>query len=164
MSQEIINPYLENQETEEEIQDKRDLKIIWNGYSCKNGGSILCTDIISIEKEIAKELSEQATKFLFKYECDYINCPYRESCKYKSFTEKIKQYSFESRNKFTQEFYKNLYKQRFQKSESVFGYFEGIIGVLYLMGNNDLAISNEMDLRNTIYNMIHFVEMKGTIC
>ena len=29
---------------------------------------------------------------------------------------------------------------------------------------NDLAISNEMDLRNTVYNMIHFVELKGTYC
>lgn len=163
MSQEIINHDLENPFTEE-IQDKRDLKIIWNGYSCNHGGSILCWEVTAIEKEIAKGLPEKATKFLFKYKCDNTNCPYRESCKYKSFSEKIKRYSFESRNKFTQNLYKDLYMQRFQKAESVFGYFEGIIGVLYLMGNNDLAISNEMDLRSTIYNMIHFVEIKGTFC
>ena len=67
-------------------------------------------------------------------------------------------------NKFTQKFYQDLYMDRFQKSESVFGYFKGIDELLRLMGNNDIAISNEMDLSSAVYNTIHFVEMKGTFC
>ena len=54
--------------------------------------------------------------------------------------------------------------ERFQTSESVFGYFKGADGILHLMGNNDIAISNEMDIRNAVYNTIHLVEMKGTFC
>ncbi len=54
--------------------------------------------------------------------------------------------------------------KRFQKIESVFGYFKGTDEILHLMGNNDIAISNEMDLRSAVYNTIHLVEMKGTFC
>ena len=54
--------------------------------------------------------------------------------------------------------------KRFQISESQFGYFKGIDRILHLMGNNDIAISNEMHIRNAVYNTIHFVEMKGTFC
>ena len=84
--------------------------------------------------------------------------------KYKSFTEKIRPYSYDAMNKLTQKFYRDLYMDRFQKSESVFGYFKGVDGILHLMGNNDIAISNEMDIRSAVYNTIHLVEMKGTFC
>ena len=54
--------------------------------------------------------------------------------------------------------------KRFQKSESVYGYFKGKNGILHLLGNNDVAISNEMNLLSTLYNTIHLVELKGTYC
>ena len=37
-------------------------------------------------------------------------------------------------------------------------------GILHLLGNNDVAISNEMNLLSTLYNTIHLVELKGTYC
>ena len=61
-------------------------------------------------------------------------------------------------------FYIELYMRRFQKSELVYGYFKGKNGVLHLLGNNDIAISNEMNLLSTLYNTIHLVELKGTFC
>ena len=73
------NKIMEYQITQEDIKD------FYNLYS----------EFVSLEndyqqkilgrKEIAKDLPEQATQFRFKYKCDNTNCPYRESCKYKSF-------------------------------------------------------------------------------
>ena len=138
---------------------------IWNGYLCKDNRPVMLYAESNIKEEQEKDLPEIATKKIYKYKCeDCSGCPYQDICKHKSFIEKIKPYSFESMNKFTQKFYIDLYMKRFQKSESVYGYFKGKNGVLHLLGNNDIAISNEMNLLSTLYNTIHLVELKGTFC
>ena len=150
---------------DEEEFEKRDMRRIWNGYKCQFNRTIICYENTPIKSEVAKGLPDIATKRTYKYKSlDCSGCPYQETCKYKSFTEKIKPYSYDSMNKLTQKFYQDLYMERFQTSESVFGYFKGIDGILHLMGNNDIAISNEMDIRSAVYNTIHLVEMKGTFC
>ena len=150
---------------DEEEFEKRDMPRIWNGYLCQFNRRIMCYDDSPIKSEVAKGLPDIATKRTYKYKAENCtNCPYQKTCKYKSFTEKIKPYSYDAMNKFTQKFYRELYMERFQKSESVFGYFKGADGILHLMGNNDIAISNEMDIRSAVYNTIHLVEMKGTFC
>ena len=144
---------------------KVDMQRIWNGYLCKNNRPVMLYEESNIKEEQEKGLPEIATKKTYKYKSeDCSGCPYQEICKHKSFIEKIKPYSFESLNKFTQKFYIELYMKRFQKSESVYGYFKGKNGVLHLLGNNDTAISNEMNLLSTLYNTIHLVELKGTFC
>ena len=144
---------------------KVDMQRIWNGYLCKNNRPVMLYEEAYIKEEQEKELPEIATKKSYKYKCeDCSGCPYQDTCKHQSFIEKIKPYSFESMNKFTQKFYIDLYMKRFQKSESVYGYFKGKNGILHLLGNNDVAISNEMNLLSTLYNTTHFVEMKGTYC
>ena len=89
---------------------------------------------------------------------------YQETCKHQMIVEKISEYTFNSFNKFTQDFYNDLYMKRFEISEALFGYFKGIDELMHLMGNNDIAISNEMDLRSSVYNTIHLAELKGTFC
>ena len=144
---------------------KVDMPRIWNGYLCKNNRPVMLYAESNIKEEQEKDLPEIATKKIYKYKSeDCSGCPYQDICKHKSFIEKIKPYSFESMNKFTQKFYIDLYMKRFQKSESVYGYFKGKNGVLHLLGNNDIAISNEMNLLSTLYNTIHLVELKGTFC
>ena len=144
---------------------KVDMQRIWNGYLCKNNRPIMLYEERNIKEEQEKGLPEIATKKLYKYKSEDCNgCPYQNICKHKSFSEKIKPYSFNSMNKFIQKFYIELYMKRFQKSESVYGYFKGKNGVLHLLGNNDTAISNEMNLLSTLYNTIHLVELKGTFC
>ena len=60
-----------------------------------------------IKEEQEKDLPEIATKKIYKYKSDDCSgCPYQEICKHKSFIEKIKPYSFESMNKFTQKYKK----------------------------------------------------------
>ena len=160
---EILSGPIEIDDDEE--FEKRDMQRIWNGYKCQFNRRIMCYGSSPIKAEVAKGLPDIATKRTFKYESeDCSNCPYQETCKYKSFTEKIKPYSYDAMNKLTQKFYRDLYMDRFQKSESVFGYFKGTDGILHLMGNNDIAISNEMNIRSAVYNTIHLVEMKGTFC
>ena len=150
---------------ENEEFEKRNMPRIRNGYKCQFNRRIMCYGSSPIKAEVAKGLPDIATKRTYKYKAeDCSNCPYQETCKYKFFTEKIKPYSYDTMNKFTQKFYRDLYMERFQKSESVFGYFKGVDGILHLMGNNNIAISNEMDIRNAVYNTIHLVEMKGTFC
>ena len=144
---------------------KVDMPRIWNGYLCKNNRPVMFYAESNIKEEQEKHLPEIATKKIYKYKCeDCSGCPYHDICKHQSFIEKLKPYSFESMNKFTQKFYIELYMRRFQKSESVYGYFKGKNGVLHLLGNNDVAISNEMNLLSTLYNTIHLVELKGTFC
>lgn len=144
---------------------KVDMPRIWNGYLCKNNRKVMLYDVLPIKEEQEKGLPEIATKKLYKYKSEDCNgCPYQDICKHQSFIEKLKPYSFNSMNKFTQKFYIELYMKRFQKSESVYGYFKGKNGILHLLGNNDTAISNEMNLLCTLYNTIHLVEMKGTFC
>ena len=143
---------------------KKDMSRIWNGYLCKFNRQVMCIDITPIPDEITKDLPKKATKANYKYKCsDCSDCPYQDICKHKSFTEKISPYIYESMNKFTQKFYQELYMQRFHKSESINGYFKGNNGILHLLGTNDKAITNEMHLRNTIYNTIHFVSMMDTV-
>ena len=151
---------------DEEVEKtlKVEMPRIWNGYLCKNGRPVMLHEIVPILEE-EKDIPEIARKYMFKYKSeDCSGCPYIDICKHKSFIEKIKRYSFDSMNKFTQKFYKELYMKRFQKSESVYGYFKGKNGVFHLLGNNDVAISNEMNILSTLYNTIHLVELKGTFC
>ena len=68
---------------------KRDMPRIWNGYTCQFNRKIMCYGSSPIKAEVAKGLPDIATKRSYKYECeDCSNCPYQETCKYKSFTEK----------------------------------------------------------------------------
>lgn len=155
---------LDEENTEIETTRKKDMSRIWDGYICKFNRPVMCTEKTPIPDEIEKGLPKRATKANYKYKAlDCSGCPYRDVCKHKSFTEKISPYIYESMNKFTQKFYQELYMQRFHKSESINGYFKGINGILHLLGTNDKAITNEMHLRNTIYNTIHFVSISGTV-
>ena len=155
---------LDEENTEIETTRKKDMSRIWDGYICKFNRPVMFTENTPIPDEIEKGLPKRATKANYKYKAlDCSGCPYRDVCKHKSFTEKISPYIYESMNKFTQKFYQELYMQRFHKSESINGYFKGINGILHLLGTNDKAITNEMHLRNTIYNTIHFVSISGTV-
>ncbi len=155
---------LDEENTEIETTRKKDMSRIWDGYNCKFNRPVMFTEKTPIPDEIEKGLPKRATKANYKYKAlDCSGCPYRDVCKHKSFTEKISPYIYESMNKFTQKFYQELYMQRFHKSESINGYFKGINGILHLLGTNDKAITNEMHLRNTIYNTIHFVSISGTV-
>ena len=153
----------EDKVIEEVFNGKKDMKRIWNGYTCKFNRSVMYAGCKPILEEKAKGLPYKATKARFNYKAvNCKGCPYIKDCKYKSFSENISPYIFESMNKFTQKFYQELYMLRLQKAESIFGYSKGIKGILHLLGTNDKAITNEMFLRDASYNTIHFENIKYT--
>ena len=67
-------------------------------------------------------------------------------------------------NKFTLKKYKNFYDKRFNKSESINGYFKSINGVYHLMGNNPIAINNEVTIKSLLYNLVRLTQLKKTRC
>ena len=58
--------------------------------------------------------------------------------------------------------YKIHYKTRFSRSEGINGFLKGDNGVLKLIGTTENAVDNEIQLRNTIYNLTRLINLKDT--
>ena len=54
------------------------------------------------------------------------------------------------------------YPQRFSRSEGINGFLKGDNGVLKLIGTTETAVNNEIQLRNTIYNLTRLINLKDT--
>ena len=54
------------------------------------------------------------------------------------------------------------YPSRFSRSEGINGFLKGDNGVLKLIGTTDNAVNNEIQLRNTIYNLTRLINLKDT--
>ena len=54
------------------------------------------------------------------------------------------------------------YSSRFSRSEGINGFLKGDNGVLKLIGTTDNAVNNEIQLRNTIYNLTRLINLKNT--
>lgn len=54
------------------------------------------------------------------------------------------------------------YKARFSRSEGINGFLKGDNGVLKLIGTTESAVNNEIQLRNTIYNLTRPINLKDT--
>jgi hypothetical protein len=65
-------------------------------------------------------------------------------------------------NKFTQQKYLISYKERFHVSEGINGYLKNTKGILHLLGSNQHSVTNEMHLKNTMYNLTRIKNLKGT--
>ena len=48
------------------------------------------------------------------------------------------------------------------RSEGINGFLKGDNGVLKLIGTTDNAVNNEIQLRNTIYNLTRLINLKDT--
>ena len=62
--------------------------------------------------------------------------------------------------KFLNKRYKIHYKARFSRSEGINGFLKGDNGVLKLIGTTENAVNNEIQLRNTIYNLTRLINQK----
>ena len=60
--------------------------------------------------------------------------------------------------------YRKIYAKRFNKSESINGYFKSINGVYHLIGNNPIAINNEVTIKSLLYNLVRLTQLKKTRC
>jgi hypothetical protein len=95
----------------------------------------------------------------FVHEClKCEDCPFKSRCieegeTKKVIEEKTSTIKYRMANRFTYRQYINIYNKRYQRSESINGYHKGVKQVLLLVSTNELAATNEMNLRNTVYNM-----------
>ena len=65
-------------------------------------------------------------------------------------------------NKFLDNRHNIHYKSRFSRSESINGFLKGDDGILKLIGTTKNAVDNEIQLRNTIYNLTRLVNLTDT--
>jgi len=66
-------------------------------------------------------------------------------------------------NKFTNKRYLKIYTSRFPVSESINGFLKNQKGILLLSGSDENEISNEIHLKNTIYNLTRKINLKNTL-
>ena len=65
--------------------------------------------------------------------------------------------------KFLNKRYKIHYKARFSRSKGINSFLKGDNGVLKLIGTTENAVNNEIQLRNTIYNLTRLINLKYTV-
>lgn len=65
--------------------------------------------------------------------------------------------------KFLNKRYKIHYKAYFSRSEGINGFLKGDNGVLKLIGTTENVVNNEIQLRNTIYNLTRLINLKDTV-
>ncbi|KZX12055.1 hypothetical protein MBFIL_12380 [Methanobrevibacter filiformis] len=94
------------------------------------------------------------------------SCPFKEKCScgdgVTPINYRITTLKHEMINKMTQKRYLTIYAERFQ-TEGVNGYLKRSNGVLMLLGSNKVAATNEINIRNAIYNTIRTRNLKDTI-
>jgi len=158
--------------TEENVINfnKKDFKREINRYLCPNGEKVALKEIREINSINNKEedISENLIKKAFVHVCNSCSkCPLKEKCigekDFKIIIDKVSSLSYEMSNKFANETYLDIYSPRFQVSESINGFLKTQNGVLLLSGSDENEISNEMHLKNTVYNLTRIVNLKGTI-
>lgn len=160
----------EEKEAEELIKtSKTDWKRGYKKYTCKRGrplkyvGFRAARDKKTLEENKGLPNIHRKKEFIFESEnCN--GCPLKNKCKHKRIVEKISLVQFDMINKFTLKRYRKIYAKRFNKSESINGYFKSINGVYHLMGNNPTAIGNEVTLKSILYNLVRLTQLKRLSC
>lgn len=89
---------------------------------------------------------------------------YSEKCSVAKYTETTTQYHHELTNSFVNGDFATDYSKRFSISEGVNGYLKRKNGILRLRGKNLNSASNHMRLKEILYNLTRFVNLKGSVC
>jgi hypothetical protein len=157
-------------EDEDRSFKKKDFQREYNRYICPTGQIIELTEtkeinsITIMEKEIPESWMKRS--YVHMSNC-CSSCTLKEKCigdkDIKIIIDNVSQLSYEMCNKFTNNRYLKIYSNRFQVSESINGYFKTQDGVLLLSGSDENEISNEMHLRNAVYNLKRKIKLKDTL-
>ena len=145
---------------------KKDFKRVKNGYICPFGRFMRLTKVKNFKhrkphKDDSLPDNCKKKRYFFEtYSCK--GCPNIENCKHKQLTLHITDLNYEMTEKFLNKRYKIHYKARFSRSEGINGFLKGDNGVLKLIGTTENAVDNEIQLRNTIYNLTRLINLKDT--
>ena len=146
--------------TKDEVElNRKQLKRVYNAYQCKYGRLLKL-----VPNDNDKKNKDPHQKEKREYECeDCSGCPYMETCKFKHITEEITPFENDMTNKFTNERYLKIFRERFPKGEGINGFLKGPIGILLLLGTSEQAINNFINLRNALYNLTRLNTMIETM-
>ena len=145
---------------------KKDFIRVKNGYICPFGRFMRLVEVKKVKrwkphKEDTFPDICKTKKYIFKtYSCK--GCPNTENCKHQRLVIHISDLIYEMTEKFLNKRYKIHYKARFSRSEGINGFLKGDNGVLKLIGTTENAVNNEIQLRNTIYNLTRLINLKDT--
>lgn len=149
----------------------KDCERVTGGYKCPHERFIELIEIKDSKCKFNKEndLPEYLQKKNFKHECKNCSgCPYYskygKKCSVAKYTEHTSIYIYQLTELFLTEEYKKRYVKRFSIGEGINGYLKGKMGILRLFGNNINTAENHLHIKNIIYNLTRFVNLKDSIC
>ncbi|WP_407421272.1 transposase [Methanobrevibacter sp.] len=145
---------------------KKDFERVKNGYICPNGRFMKKIEVKTIKhrkphKDDSLPDNCKTKRYFFEtHSCE--GCSNIENCKNKTLVIQSIDLNFEMTEKFLDKRHNLHYKSRFSRSEGINGFLKGDNGVLKLIGTTDNAVNNEIQLRNTIYNLTRLINLKDT--
>ena len=157
---------------ENDLEEKRKnstrkgLKRVKNGYKYPHGRLIKFIKSIKInhrkphKDDDLPDICKTKRFIIESHSCK--GYPNVDNCKNKKLTDKISDLIFDITEKFLDKRRNIHYKFRFSRSEGINGFLKGDDGVLKLIATTETAINNEIQLRNTIYNLTRLINLKNT--
>ena len=137
-----------------------------NGYRCPQGKLMRLVKVrkINHRKPHPDDLLPDRCKkktFIFETEsCE--GCPNIDTCKHKVIKDQYSWLHYNMTEKFLDKRRNFNYMLRFSRSESINGFLKGSDGILKLIGTTPNAVNNELQLRNVVYNLTRFINLKDT--
>lgn len=146
---------------------KKDFERVKNGYICPDERFMRLTKIKTIKHRKPHKNDSfpdncKTKRYFFEtYSCK--GCSNIDNCKHKTLVITSTDVNFEMTEKFLDKRRNIHYQSRFSRSEGINGFLKGDNGVLKLIGTTDNAVNNEIQLRNTIYNLTRLINLKDTV-
>lgn len=167
IAEEHNNKLRRENEHEEKRKDsnRKGFERVKNGYTCPIGRFMRHLDPIEInhrkphEDDNLPDICKKKRHIFKTYSCK--GCPRSENC-IKIIEDRISDLIFDMTNKFLDKRHNIHYKSRFSRSEGINGFLKGDDGILKLIGTTKNAVDNEIQLRNTIYNLTRQVNLTDT--
>ena len=154
------------QEEKRKYSSKKDFERVKNGYICPEGRFMRLTKVKTIKHRKPHKddgLPDNCKQKRYFFEtCSCKGCSNIENCKNKTLVIQSTDLNFEMTEKFLDKRINIHYPSRFSRSEGINGFLKGDNGVLKLIGTTDNAVNNEIQLRNTIYNLTRLINLKDT--
>ena len=156
----------EGYEEKRKDSSKKDFERVKNGYICPFGRFMRLIQVKMVKhrkphKDDGLPDNCKTKKYIFEtYSCK--GCPNIDNCKHKRLVVHISDLIYQMTEKFLDKRCNIHYPARFSRSEGINGFLKGDNGVLKLIGTTETAVNNEIQLRNTIYNLTRLINLKDT--
>lgn len=139
---------------------------IKDGFICEKGHKIELKEVklIKKRKNIREGIPESWKEHNYIYTCNACSkCPNNHLCNFEELKIKTTPLKHEMTNLFTNPEVQDEYQDRFHSSEFINGIHKGNDGTLLLPGHNKTAVQNYTSIINTVFNIFHHKNLKGTI-